>query len=565
MLFTFRPGRVLRFKSSVSLRLPLLVGAVIVILVGISAIFLIGQRLGSASAASATMNKISWVAFNGGGARSGNNTAETTITQANVHTLAIQWRHLLPAVVDGTPVEQPNVNTSGGVKDLLFVTTRAGSLIAVDALTGTIVWQKDHPAGTCTINNGPGTCYTTSSPAIDPSGLYVYTYGLDGYVHKHAIADGAEVTGTGWPELITLKNFDEKGSSPLNIGGGYLYMMTAGYPGDGGDYQGHLVAINLSTGVQHVFNMLCSDQAVHFVETPGSPDCAQVQAGVWARAEAVIDPLDGSVLIVSGNGDYNPASHDYGDTVVKLKADGTTNLGTPLDTYTPSNYATLQFEDADLGSSAPALIPQQQGSLTPYLAVQAGKDSMLRLINRQNLSGQGGPNHTGGEIQAVALPQGNEVLTQPAVWTDGNGVSWVFVANDSGFSAFKVVTDSGGHTALQFAYQNNFNGSSPFVAGNVLYLQSSGVLRALNPTTGAQLWSDTTIGGVHWQSPLVVNGRVYDVDASGYIAAYATPNIPPPVPVLTPSPTPSPRPIPTMTVSATPGSVQIKSPKTRRP
>src|SRR5437667_432560 len=117
-----------------------------------------------------------------------------------------------------------------------------------------------------------------------PNGQYVYSYGLDGYVHKLAVSDGAETLTGGWPDLVTRKGWDEKGSSALSMakarnGVTFLYMVTAGYPGDRGDYQGHLVAIDLSTGAQKVYNTLCANQAVHFVAAPGTPDCADVQSG----------------------------------------------------------------------------------------------------------------------------------------------------------------------------------------------------------------------------------------------------------------------------------------------
>lgn len=473
--------------------------------------------------------KIAWPAFDGGGSRSGANTSETTITPENVAGLGQIWRTTLPTATDGAPVEQPNVATAGGTRDLLFVTTTDGSLIALDANTGATVWRKDHPAGSCLINNGWQTCYTTSAPALDPSGAFVYTYGLDGYIHKHAVGNGSEVTGGGWPELVTRKNFDEKGSSPLNVatvaGTGYLYMTTSGYYGDQGDYQGHVVAVNLSTGAQTIFNTLCSNQAVHFVEQPSSPDCSQVQSGVWARGAAAVDPVTHDIFLATGNGDYNPSSFDWGDSVVELNASAASNGGMPLDSYTPGNYADLQSSDADLGSTSPALLPQQLGSTTPYMAVQSGKDSLVRLLNRQDLSGQGGPGHTGGELQVVSLPQGSEVLTQPAVWTDPSGVTWVFIANDNGLAAFTVVTNQSGASSLQMAYSNGDSGSSPFVAGDVLYVQDDNTIRALNPLTGVTLWSAGT-GGRHWQSPIVVNGHLYVADNSGNVTCYA-PTAPP--------------------------------------
>jgi len=455
--------------------------------------------------------QVAWPAFDGGGQRSGINTSETTITSANVGTLTRKWQQALPAIADGAPVELPNVTTPAGVKNLLFVTTKAGSLVAVDAATGTQVWRAD--------TTGPN--FTTSSPALDPNGQFVYGYGVDGKIHKYAVGTGAETTTGGWPVTITLMPNVEKGSSPLNVGNGYLYMVTSGYPGDGGHYEGHVVAINLASSKVTVFNSLCSN----IPQLLNATACADVQSGIWARGGAVIDPVTGNVFVSTGNGNFNAntGGHNYGDTVVELTPD----LAKVVDTYTPANFAQLQAADQDLASAAPVMLPKQANSATPYMFVQAGKDNTLRLINRQNMSGKGGPNNVGGELQATGLPQGSDVDTHPVAWTDANNTTWVFVANFAGFSAFKVVTDANGHSSLQFAYQNGNSGSSPFIANGVLYIQGSGVLRATNPTTGATLWASSqasaggSIGGLHWQSPIVVNGQVYVPDNNGNITAYA--------------------------------------------
>jgi outer membrane protein assembly factor BamB len=56
-----------------------------------------------------------------------------------------------------------------------------------------------------------------------------------------------------------------------------------------------------------------------------------------------------------------------------------------------------------------------------------------------------------------------------------------------------------------------------------------GEIRALNPLTGAQVWSDNQIGGIHWESPIVANGMLYITDESGNLTAYALNGILPPV------------------------------------
>ncbi len=450
---------------------------------------------------------VTWPAFDGGGQRTGVNSAETTITPGNVATLKQHWHVTLPAIVDGAVAELPNVKTATGTKTLLYATTRTGSLLAIDASNGSLVWRQD--------TSGPN--YTTSSPAIDPAGTFVYSYGLDGKVHKYTINTGTEVVNSTWPTLLTNMPIVEKGSSSINIVNGYLYMSIGGYPGDGGHYEGHIVAINLSTGAKTVWNSVCAN-ITHIL---GTTECADVQAAIWGRAAPTFDPVTGNIFVATGNGPFRGDGLSYGDSIIEL----TPNLSKVVDSYTPSTYATMQANDQDLGSTDPVILPKQAGSKTPYLMVQGSKDNNIRLVNRQNLSGKGGPNHVGGAIQIVSQPIKGDVDTQPAVWNDSSGVTWVFITNYSGLMAYKVVTTNG-NTSLQPGYQNTDGGSSPFIANGILFIQGNNVLYALNPTTGAQLWNSNqssaggTIGSLHWESPIVVNGNVYVPDANGGLTAY---------------------------------------------
>src|SRR3954463_2688717 len=81
-----------------------------------------------------------WLQFNGDAAHSGNNRLEGGITRANVATLAFRWEATLPAAADGAPVALRGVVTASGLRDLLFVTTKAGHIVAVDARTGGQIW-----------------------------------------------------------------------------------------------------------------------------------------------------------------------------------------------------------------------------------------------------------------------------------------------------------------------------------------------------------------------------------------------------------------------------------------
>jgi hypothetical protein len=310
----------------------------------------IALSLLAALAFASSGNAYDWRQFNGDAAHGGNNTAETAIGRSNVATLAIKFQVRPPDVVDGAPVALESVATPFGMRDVLFATTREGHVLAIDANSGQEIWRRQSGVGDCLIlaylaDFGPVPCYTTSSPAIDPNRLYVYAYGLDGYVHKYRVGDGVEVTSGGWPQLTTTKGFVEKGSSALAIatsqGTSYLYVTHAGYPGDGGDYQGHVTVIDLATGNQRVFNASCSDEPVHFVQAPGSPSCPNVQTAIWARPGVIYDAATDRIYVTTGNGRYDgEQGYNWGDSVLALSPDGTGANGRPLDSYTPTSSTT---------------------------------------------------------------------------------------------------------------------------------------------------------------------------------------------------------------------------------
>jgi hypothetical protein len=463
---------------------------------------------------------ISWRVFDGGVDDPGANYNEPYLNTSNVSGLKVLWEATLPATADDAVVEESAVSTSAGLQNITFINTIKGNLIAYNTLTGAKVWEADPSSADF---NGQG---TKSSPAIDPSGNYIYAYAVDGYIHKYNIGNGAEVSGGGFPAQVTLlPNDTEKGSASLNIANGYLYMTLSGNDGDYGHYVGHVVAINLSSGAKTVWNAECAN-ITQLLYTSGQNYCSNTMSGIWARPGVKVDPVTGNVFVATGNGNYNAngGGNNWGDSIIELNA----NLTSTVDSYTPTTYSSLDSADADLGSTAPVILPTQSASHTPYMLVQGGKDHIIRLLNRSNLSGQGGARHTGGELQTITIS--NEVHEQPAVWVDGSGNTWVFVTDNSGdLYAYKLVTSSG-VSSLSQMYQKYIGvSSSPFVANGVLYLDGSNVL-ALNATTGSQLFSSSSIGvglNQHWETPTVVNGMVLTSDNQSHLYALYVPGITP--------------------------------------
>jgi hypothetical protein len=65
---------------------------------------------------------------------------------------------------------------------------------------------------------------------------------------------------------------------------------------------------------------------------------------------------------------------------------------------------------------------------------------------------------------------------------------------------------SGGR--LQVAWRRSESGTSPVVAGGLLYVYDpNGGLNVFNPATGAVV-AHLPAGGGHWESPIVTDGRI---------------------------------------------------------
>ena len=473
---------------------------------------------------------LDWPVFNYDPARSGSASPDHSFSPANVGTMHRRWVATFGDIADSTPILLTHVHRpGGGAENLLFQTTIHGTTYAVNADSGTIVWRfatrppRMYPQSP----NDVGSKITTSTPVADPTGRYIYAPGRDGYVHKLTAATGAEVRGRGFPLQITRMPDVEKDASALNLAHGYLYAATSGYIGDQGPYDGHVVVLRLRDGATHVFNTLCS--TIHHLlldksYVPRSDySCPQVTSGIWSRAGVVVDPdpaMGGRIYVTTGNGlfDANRGGADYGDSVLALSADGTHLLGS----FTPSDYNYLQANDIDLGSTAPVLLPREPHSRTPLMAVQGGKDGIIRLLNRAHLGG------VHGELQDLQAP-GAVLFSAPAVWRGPGSGTWVYLGYDGTVTALRLVTNARGVSRLVVAWTAQVAGTSPVVSGGVVFVSGSGALSALDARTGRILWSSTqasvgsTVGDIHWESPVAVNGRVYISDQAGHLTAYALP------------------------------------------
>ena len=455
-----------------------------------------------------------WLQSGYDAAHRGFNPDERALGAHNVGSMVLAVSGATPETVSGSAVVASGISTPDGPRDFLFLTSGAGTLLAFDAGSLRLVWSRT--------TEGKGRL--DASPVIDPDRRFVYGSGSDGKVHKYAIVDGAESFDQGWPQLVTLKPEVEHAASGLTIGitsqgKRYLYAVIDGYMGDGGDYQGHLTTIDLDTGEQTVFNALCSDVPVHFINggAPGINDCASRRAAIWGRPGATFDADTGRVYVVTANGPFDAhlGGFNWGDSVLALAANGAGEGGVPLDSYTPVNFQALEDGDVDLGSGSVALVGNVPGSSVGPLGIVVGKDVMPRLLSLDDLSGAGGPRNIGGELQILGSGFVCKCsMPQPAIWTAPDGSVWAYVIG-SGLDAYQVVVDDGKPSLMQrwhtdvWAYPSF--AASPVVANGIVYLVDGRAV-ALDALTGDILWQYTGAADpARRSSPIVVNGRLYVV------------------------------------------------------
>jgi outer membrane protein assembly factor BamB len=446
----------------------------------------------AAHSSSVAVTSGDWPEFGDNAQRTGSGPVLTGITAGNLSRLSLR-RIQIDGIADSSAIELHAITVDRARHDLIAVTTSYGKAIALDAGTGAKLWEFN-PRG---VNERPGNPQvTTASPIADPDRRYLYSASPNGFIYKLSISTGAQV----WSRRITFDPVHEKIASALNISGPWVVAVTGGYDGDIPPYDGHVVTIDRASGrIVHVWNSECSGRhrliaAASCAVTNTSGDNA-----IWGRAGAVIEPGSGRILVATGNGPFDGSS-SWGDSVLELAPDASRLLHN----WTPTNQAALDHGDVDVGSTSPALLPTYHGM---RLAVQGGKDGKLHLLDLDRLDGTraGAGSRLGGELGEVSAPGGGQVLTQPAVWSHA-GQTYLFVGSDGGTAGYELV--GAGHPALRLLWQSSAGGTSPVVAGGLLYVYDpNGQLFVHQPISGALL-STLPVASGHWNSPIVIGGRI---------------------------------------------------------
>jgi outer membrane protein assembly factor BamB len=426
--------------------------------------------------------------------------------------------------LDGPVYGQPLVYGSN-----VYVATENDTIYSLNAADGSVAWSKHLatpvPAGRLPCGDIGPNVGITSTPVIDPAtnAIYVVADTWDGsnsssIQHKLFglnVADGSPTAGL--PQAVdpdppnAAAQLQRVG---LGLEAGKIIIGYGGNAGDCPTYHGWLVAVPEAGGALQTFEV----------------DSATSQGAIWASGNA--PPIDASGNIWTSTGNGGSGAYGYQESVVKLGP----SLGPPLDSWAPSDWATLDSSDADIGSSMPVLLPGN-------LAYEDGKNSVGYLLDSTHLGG------IGAEVfqASVCASFGGGIYL--------NGV--IYVSCSNGMRALSLDTTNRRFSTLSSWTVNSSAKGPPIFAGGLVWSTgwSGSTLYGLDPATGATKFSANLGGFEHFTTPSAGGGNLYvasnsvsnpsttpDRVTAFHIASYTPPS---PTPTPTPNPTPTPTPTPT--------------------
>lgn len=422
-----------------------------------------------------------WLTYGFDLERTGENPFETVLTPATVGGLHQIWTFNLGAVTIMQPVLAEGVMVNGSPKTLVFMGVEHGDFYAIDADTGTVVWQRNLGSQDTVCSDIPDTIFGVSgSPAIDRRRNRLYVVGGDGMMYSLNLSTGA--TMTGWPVAITTDPAHEHTYGAVTLTTRFAYAELASYC-DIAPYHGGVVSVDLRTLQTHRF--FPAGRSIN-------------GGGIWGPGGVSVDPATSHVYTATGNALYNPEYVGYCEDVVELS---------PALKVLGANYPGLVGGDVDFGATP---ILYQPPGCAPMVAAK-NKSGVLVTYERGNLSN--------GPFQRLQVASvGDWQFNGIPAWSESTHLLYIGNSSDSGiFKHGMVALSVDSNCQLQLAWQTtvgpNFSSvSPPSVAGGVVYYGDGfgGQLFAFNAATGTQVWSSaTTIHGAIYGAPMVVNGRVY--------------------------------------------------------
>ena len=509
--------------------------------------------------------------------RTGLNPNEIVLTPANVNSnqFGKLFSYPLDGTADASPLYVASVNIPGsGLHNVVYVATEHDSVYAFDAdgRQAAPLWRRSFINPANGINPVPpgdtGECCDispeigiTGTPVIDPSTntLFVVVKTKEvttstNYFHRlHALdlATGAEklggpivisatAAGNGAGSSggqIAFQSLRENQRSALLLNNGVVYIAFGGH-GDTSPYHGWILGYDATT-LQQVMSFITSPNDNGVRVTGGGQG-----SGVWQSGDGLATDSAGNLYFVTGNGifDVNTGGKDYGDSFLKLSP-----AGQVLDYFTPHDQQNMNDQDLDLGSGGVLLLPDQPGP-HPHMAITAGKNGTIYVIDRDNL-GHYNANNDNQVIQTIVniFPNGTKSTGNFKAGQYWNGRIF-FSADADNLKCFTITNGllSSGPASTSSLFMN-YPGATLGISSNALTnpilwaiervdldpngggIRGPGVLHALDATdlTRPELYNSNQAGNsrdkldftAKWSAPLVANGKVY-VATNGQLAVF---------------------------------------------
>ena len=408
-----------------------------------------------------------WPTYHGDLARTGVAPGPAATYQSATH----DWT---TAALDGDVYASPIV--TGG---LVLVATENDTLYAFDAVRGTLRWSRHlaEPVDASTLPCGGirPVSGITSTPVADVTrGLvYVVAFVRPAQHLLYTVDLAGNVRSSGRVDPPGDSPLTEQQRGALTLSGGIVYVPYGGLLGDCGQYHGWVVGAPVSGGATIAYQVPCHREC-----------------GLWAPGGPTVDAT-GDLWVASGNGD-STTSFDYGNAVLRLSPDLKLK-----DWFAPSNWASLNSSDSDLGSISPVL-------LGDGLVWISGKGATGYLLRQDHLG------HIGGQAAAA-----------PACASYGGtayAAQMLYVSCDGEVLAVRA-DPSGRGFAIRWRRPYDSPGA-PVVAGGAVWVveTASGRLVALDPLDGHQRFTYPGGSAAHFVTPAVSGGRVYAALARRLVA-----------------------------------------------
>jgi outer membrane protein assembly factor BamB len=371
------------------------------------------------------------------------------------------WTTPLGAAVDGQPLYASNVVTATGTLNLYLVATEAGSVFALDASTGAVVWRTELGSVHLGCAQLPGGVYgATGAMTYDASRETLYAASTN---QLWALDVRTGTPETGWPLTLPFDPDQLHVWGALSQLGSSLYVPTASYC-DHPPYKGGLIRVDVTT------------RAI----TPWYPVPVAGDDGggsVWGWGGASIDPKTGEVWAATGNSIPGPgiANDNVGnaDSLVGLSADLTQTLAASQPPNIPPTG------DYDFGATP--LLFRPAGC--PPLVAALNKDGDLYLWRRDQVAK--------GAYQTipVAFPAG--LFGVPA-WNAPAGMLYLtttsgYHAYHSGLQAFRIAAGCKLQHVWTQALGSTLDSAPTIVNDTVSVDTGTGHVRIFNAVTGTPL------------------------------------------------------------------------------